>query len=95
MILLNVPYAEKDQARQLGAHWDAGVKKWYVPAGTLATPFERWLPAGDWLAKNDKAKPGKKARKKGATRRADDAEGVVIVGPNYRPVEGATGLPWE
>ena len=27
---LKVPYAEKDQAKKLGARWDAGRKLWYV-----------------------------------------------------------------
>ena len=30
---LNVPYAEKDEAKSLGAKWDKSKKKWYMPAG--------------------------------------------------------------
>ncbi|HDL3875195.1 TPA: hypothetical protein PW556_002195, partial [Mannheimia haemolytica] len=30
---LNVPYAEKDGAKALGAKWDKFKKKWYLPAG--------------------------------------------------------------
>jgi cell division septation protein DedD len=41
--VLKVPYAEKDEAKQLGARWDPKRKKWYVPAGVDAAPFERWL----------------------------------------------------
>jgi hypothetical protein len=40
--LLNVPFAEKDEAKQLGARWDAKRRKWYVPAGVDAAPFARW-----------------------------------------------------
>ena len=40
--LLKVPYAEKEEAKQLGARWDPKRKKWYVPAGVDAAPFERW-----------------------------------------------------
>ena len=29
-IYLNVPYAEKDLAKEKGARWDAGKKKWYI-----------------------------------------------------------------
>jgi len=29
-IYLNVPFARKDEAKQLGAKWDASKKKWYV-----------------------------------------------------------------
>lgn len=42
--LLNVPYAEKDAAKALGARWNAGLRKWYVPAGIELAPFAAWLP---------------------------------------------------
>lgn len=41
---LRVPFAEKDEAKSLGARWDAAAKIWYVPPGTGVEPFERWLP---------------------------------------------------
>lgn len=41
--ILNVPYAEKDEAKGLGAKWDATRRKWYVPAGVDAAPFSRWV----------------------------------------------------
>lgn len=44
MIKLKVPFAEKDQARLLGAKWDAQLRTWYVPKGMLLSPFECWLP---------------------------------------------------
>ncbi|BBN59625.1 exodeoxyribonuclease VII large subunit [Hydrogenovibrio marinus] len=46
MILLEVPFAEKDIAKSVGARWNPVEKKWYVPddlSSDLA-PFERWLP---------------------------------------------------
>ena len=39
---LQVPYHEKDQAKQMGADWDRIRKLWYVPAGVDPTPFWRW-----------------------------------------------------
>ncbi|MGW8393674.1 DUF5710 domain-containing protein [Pseudoduganella sp. HUAS MS19] len=42
-IVLNVPYAEKDEAKKLGAKWDPTRKKWYVPQGVNAEPFSRWV----------------------------------------------------
>jgi Antirestriction protein len=42
---LAVPYAEKDEAKALGAKWDARQKAWYVPAGTELDGFRAWLPA--------------------------------------------------
>lgn len=42
---LDVPFKEKDEAKALGARWDAGARKWYVPEGTEITLFSAWLPA--------------------------------------------------
>ncbi|RJF99476.1 hypothetical protein D3871_13775 [Noviherbaspirillum saxi] len=39
---LNVPFAEKDAAKSLGARWDAATKKWYVPAGKDVKLFSKW-----------------------------------------------------
>jgi hypothetical protein len=46
MILLKVPYAEKDEAKALGARWNPTRKCWYVPDGKAAEPFARWIAAG-------------------------------------------------
>ncbi|AVD70425.1 zincin-like metallopeptidase domain-containing protein [Desulfobulbus oralis] len=40
---LNVPYVEKDQAREAGAKWDGKEKRWYAPAGTDLQPLQPWL----------------------------------------------------
>ncbi len=39
---LTVPYDDKDQAKRLGARWDAAARRWYVPDGTDPAPFARW-----------------------------------------------------
>jgi len=44
---LNVSYAEKDDAKSLGAWWNPDKKIWYVPAGIDVRPFERWSPKVD------------------------------------------------
>jgi hypothetical protein len=41
---LQVPFAEKDDAKRLGARWDGRQRIWYVPEGTDPTPFKKWLP---------------------------------------------------
>jgi hypothetical protein len=43
-LLLTVPFAEKDNAKALGAKWDAAAKKWYVPQGLDINLFESWWP---------------------------------------------------
>lgn len=44
MTFLNVPYAEKDEARALGARWNPGKKRWYVPNGVALEAFAKWMP---------------------------------------------------
>ena len=46
MKVLKVPYAEKDEAKALGARWNPTRKSWYVPDGVPVEPFERWLAGG-------------------------------------------------
>lgn len=41
--VLNVPFAAKDQAKALGAHWQPDQKRWVVPAGIDLAPFAAWL----------------------------------------------------
>ena len=49
-INLKVPFNEKDQAKSLGARWNAESKLWYVPQGVDAAPFEKWLSSAPNLA---------------------------------------------
>lgn len=41
---LVVPFAEKDEAKSLGARWNAAAKKWYVPSEKDRELFKRWWP---------------------------------------------------
>lgn len=40
--LLAVPFAEKDEAKKLGARWNAERRSWYVPPGIDISLFGRW-----------------------------------------------------
>lgn len=45
MQYLDVPFSEKELAKQQGARWDPVRKKWYAPPSVEdITLFERWLP---------------------------------------------------
>ncbi len=49
MIFLEVPFREKDQAKSLGARWDAVSKRWYIPSdydGDISL-FDRWKSPND------------------------------------------------
>lgn len=43
-IFLDVPFAEKDKVKRLGAKWDSEARRWYIPHGMDAYPFKRWCP---------------------------------------------------
>jgi hypothetical protein len=40
---LNVPYADKDAVKALGARWLPDQKRWVIPAGLDLAPFSAWL----------------------------------------------------
>ncbi|MDR1309025.1 MAG: DUF5710 domain-containing protein, partial [Deltaproteobacteria bacterium] len=65
--LLKVDYAERGQAKGLGAKWDVDRKSWFVPAGTDLAPFSRWLPKEDSLTGDQ----GREATPKGPPARED------------------------
>jgi hypothetical protein len=44
LLLLEVPFADKDRAKKIGARWDGARKKWYVPQGGDADLFKAWWP---------------------------------------------------
>lgn len=59
-IYLNVPFAQKDEAKALGARWDAVEKKWFVPADKDVTLFARWqAESGAVAAPKSKTSPAK------------------------------------
>lgn len=41
-VTLSVPFAEKDEAKALGARWDAGARTWVTRPGHTEA-FARWL----------------------------------------------------
>ena len=43
---LNCPFSEKDEAKALGARWDAARKVWYIENVEDLTPFMRWVSDG-------------------------------------------------
>lgn len=42
-LYLNCPFAEKDQAKSLGAKWDAAKRLWYAENMEDLTPFQKWF----------------------------------------------------
>ena len=72
MIVLKVPYAEKDEAKALGARWNPTRKCWYVPDGKPSEPFAKWLAGGSAPSEA------------GATPSSRDAHGAKpVIGSQY------------
>lgn len=40
---LRVPFADKNQAKALGAKWDSTLKTWYIAADTDMGKSRKWL----------------------------------------------------
>ncbi|WP_297670070.1 DUF5710 domain-containing protein [Thomasclavelia sp.] len=50
MLILNVPYSEKDDAKSSGAKWNPAIKKWYVENKENYYKFIRWIePYGNMV----------------------------------------------
>jgi len=87
---LKVPFAEKDEAKKLGARWDAARKTWYVEGDADLAPLARWSPSPHEGAGS------REAVQKAPPAKSLQAAGVVIVGSRYveRP-RLCECLPWE
>lgn len=79
MIILNVPFAEKEKAKALGARWNNARKVWYVADGQDITPFKRWHTT----QQNSNVKAASDSSLKPATSRLDAHAGIKTVGEHY------------
>ena len=75
---LKVPFAEKDEAKKLGARWDAARKLWYVDNKPDMAAFSRWAPTP-----HDGAEAAVAAPKGGSAGRSAAAAGKLVVGSGY------------
>lgn len=104
---LKVPYAEKDEAKKLGARWDAAAKTWYVVDVIDLWPFLKWMPKHltapyKKVGVRNKARQvkSKKAYEK-AMKRVEQKNANFIVGPTTPRTDfsmfdpGCSCVPWE
>ncbi len=83
---LQVPFAEKDDAKQLGARWDPKGRLWYVKDVTDLAPFAQWLTTSEQKSKStSEAKPAVHARASSSS--------VQNTGPQFFVLE-CDCLPW-
>ena len=84
-----VPYEQKDDARRLGARWDAAARSWYIPEGVASEPFARWRDTSRTKPENGAA-PNEGAAHDEA-RSADTAHGHTQIGRPAGPRASAGG----
>ena len=75
-INLKVPFNEKDQAKSLGARWNAEAKLWYVPQGVDAVPFEKWVSSAPNLVPAQPAAKPVAQLKAGDTAQSDELDAI-------------------
>ena len=97
---LKVPFAEKDEAKKLGARWDAGKKLWYIQDKEDLAPFARWSPSPQvGVASVAASAPASKRSAPSAQRTpAPDREATIAFERGRHYVEHARVcecLPWE
>ena len=87
---LKVPFAEKDQAKKLGARWDAGRKVWYVEGKDDLTAFSKWSPTPHDASLAEARPPAH------PTTTRQRSSGVLHVGPRYVEHPSVCDCPpWE
>ena len=91
---LTVPFAQKDEAKGLGARWDPARKLWYVPEGVDTAAFQRWFSSDPEL--QNAPTVGSSAKRPGSAPRKMESPGVVIPStlPDFVPYSGDIP-PWE
>lgn len=87
---LLVPFAEKDEAKKLGARWDAARKVWYVENKEDMSLFVRWLNNDAVTGATDAPSPQQSPTKRSHT------NGIRFVGSDYvEHPRVCECLPWE
>lgn len=95
---INVPFKEKDEAKQLGARWDRKEQSWYVPAGVDAAPFAKWAQGAATAAveprKAQEAPQAHAGGQKAATA-PQEARQYLAVPYEQRNAAKAAGALWD
>ncbi len=87
---LKVPFAEKDDAKKLGARWDASRKLWYIDGHVDAALFARWQPT-----LHDASAVESPAQKRNAPRQGASVERVHVGSRFVELPRVCDCLPWE
>ena len=92
-INLQVPFAEKDAVKALGARWDGSLKVWYIKDVEDLTRFRRWMSASVGLFDQDTL--GDAAKVSGPAKvETPETRGSAITTSQAVAHCGCTVLPW-
>jgi hypothetical protein len=91
---LNVPFAEKDAAKALGAKWDAIHKKWYVPADKDIMLFAAWQADSSELSPAA-TKPAKPANKNASSANYTAVAAVTLPSSKNFIAYNGDEPPWD
>ncbi|NMF87669.1 DUF5710 domain-containing protein [Aromatoleum petrolei] len=87
---LKVPFAEKDQAKKLGARWDAGRKVWYVEGRADLAAFAQWSPTP-----HDASAADAGVHKRGSANGVSASDSVQVGSRYVERPRVCDCLPWE
>lgn len=91
---LNVPFREKEEAKQLGARWDRAEQSWFVPTGADPTPFAKWAQGAATAAVEPRlARPAAQTRDK--TQKRARVRQYLAVPYGQRDAAKAAGALWD
>lgn len=86
---LKVPFAEKDEAKKLGARWDAALKVWHVEQNPDMSAFAKWSPMPHEAGQ-------RAASPKTESMPHQQATGKIYVGADYiKQARVCQCLPWD
>ena len=94
---LDVPFSQKDQAKALGAKWDASRKKWFVPPGLDGALFERWKLAEQPMQPGNAVVPKRATATRAGNTKVGDSMVIAVTQPqdkDFVPYSG-DAPPWE
>lgn len=96
-VYLNVPYAQKDAAKALGARWDAANKKWFIPADKDVSLFEKWQPQAGPLESSAAAVGAPSGPKTANRASVNNASDAVITHATVKDFVAYNGVepPWD
>lgn len=93
---INVPYKEKDEARQLGAKWDRSEKSWYIPSGVDQQPFEKWKDPQEQESQRVKEQGGQESEQtERQEHKKEEKREYLAVPYSERKIAKAAGALWD